>query len=77
MKGFWWMGEERSVGVCVLEDGGVCSGCACVSPRAPPSSAARKHIYIYTYIYIYRIGQVTPGAWKVGAAAVLLRRDPR
>jgi hypothetical protein len=53
MKGFWWMGEERSVGVCVLEDGGVCSGCACVSPRAPPSSAARKTIYIYTYIYIH------------------------
>jgi hypothetical protein len=28
-------------------------------------------------IYRGRIGQVAPGAWKVGAAAMLLRRDPR
>jgi hypothetical protein len=47
MKGFWWMGEERSVGVCVPEDGGVCSGCVCASPRAPPPLCSKEDdIYI-------------------------------
>jgi hypothetical protein len=47
MKGFWWMGEERSVSACVLEDGGVCSGCVCASPRAPPPLCSKEDdIYI-------------------------------
>jgi hypothetical protein len=46
--------------------------CLCFSKSFPPPLQQGRR-----YIYRGRIGQVTPGAWKVGAAAVLLRRDPR
>jgi hypothetical protein len=67
-KCFWWMGEERGVGVCVLWMMCVRRLCVCFPP-APTSPLCSKEDDICRG----RIGQVTPGAWEVSAATALLR----